>query len=173
MGFQHGRSIATNARFHVGKAVLVKLDLKDFFTSTRARRVFRYFRQIGWNREAAGLLVRLCTHEGGLPQGAPTSPRLSNLVNFRMDARLTALAQRQRMHNPCTGRQTGCRELGGTYTRYADDVTFSFPSDDSNMIRYIVRLTKFVVEQEGYVLHLQKKMHIRRRHARQEVTVWW
>src|SRR2546426_7773151 len=66
-GFERGRSIVSNARAHVGKAVVLRMDLKDFFPSTRARRVRRYFRKIGWNRPAARLLVRLCTHEGGLP----------------------------------------------------------------------------------------------------------
>jgi hypothetical protein len=91
-GFERGRSVVTNALPHVGKPVVVRLDLKDFFPSTRASRVRRYFRKIGWDREATWLLVRLCTHQGGLPQGAPTSPRLSNLVNHRLDARLAALA---------------------------------------------------------------------------------
>src|SRR5262249_42451022 len=84
-GFERGRSIVTNARPHVRKAVVLQMDLKDFFPSTGVRRVRAYFRKIGWNREAANLLVRLCTYEGGLPQGAPTSPRLSNLVNYRLD----------------------------------------------------------------------------------------
>src|SRR5438132_3337887 len=68
-GFERGQSIVTNARSHVGKAVVVRLDLKDFFTSTRAKRVHAYFRRIGWNRDASRLLLRLCTYEGGLPQG--------------------------------------------------------------------------------------------------------
>ena len=56
-GFERGQSIVTNARSHVGKAVVVRLDLKDFFTSTRAKRVHAYFRRIGWNRDASRLYV--------------------------------------------------------------------------------------------------------------------
>src|SRR5262249_44280484 len=130
-GFERGRSIVTNARAHVGKAVVVQMDLKDFFTSTTTRRVRKYFRKTGWNREAADLLIRLCTHQGGLPQGAPTSPRLSNLVNYRLDARLARLAGRRRLYDPRTGQRIGSREIGAKYTRYADDLTFSFQSDDA------------------------------------------
>jgi hypothetical protein len=72
-GFERGRSIVNNAQVHVGKAIVVRMDLKDFFTSTRAKRVRCYFRKIGWNREASCLLVHLCTYQGGLPQGAPAA----------------------------------------------------------------------------------------------------
>jgi RNA-directed DNA polymerase len=158
-GYERNRSIVTNARVHVGQAVIVQMDIKDFFPSTQAWRVRRYFRKIGWNRKATRLLVRICTHEDGLPQGAPTSPRLSNLVNYRMDARLAGLAARRRSE-----------EIGGTYTRYADDITFSFPSDTPDMIPYVTRMTRHIVEQEGYDLHWRKKLHISRRHDRQQVT---
>ncbi len=127
---------------------------KDFFPSTRAARVQRYFRAIGWNRAAAGLLLRLCTHEGGLPQGAPTSPRLSNLVNFRLDARLSAMAAR----------------LGAVYTRYADDITISFADGDHGKLHYVQRFLWRVAQDEGYQLHHRKKCSVRRRHQRQTVT---
>jgi retron-type reverse transcriptase len=169
-GFQKGQSIVSNAKAHVRQPVVVRMDLREFFASTTEKRVRRYFRKIGWNREAAGLLVRLCTHDGALPQGAPTSPRLSNLVNYRLDARLSALAARRRMHNPRTGNSIEYRDINATYTRYADDITFSFPTDDPSSIRYVIRVTRHIVEQEGYELHLRKKLRIRRRHDRQEVT---
>src|SRR5207302_7349161 len=75
-GFERGKSIVSNARCHVGKAVVVRFDLKDFFTSTSVARVHKYFRKIGWNRAASKLLVRLCTHEGGLPQGRSEERRV-------------------------------------------------------------------------------------------------
>jgi retron-type reverse transcriptase len=170
VGFERGQSIVTNARAHVGKAVVVRMDLKDFFPSTKTRRVRRYFRKIGWNRPAADLLVRLCTYQGGLPQGAPTSPRLSNLVNFRLDVRLQALAKRQCYRNPRTGERILGPELNATYTRYADDLTFSFSFDDPQVVRYVIRLAKLILRNEGYTLHLRKKLHIRRRHDCQLVT---
>jgi uncharacterized protein (TIGR03067 family) len=153
-GFERGQSIVTHARRHAGQAVVVRLDVKDFFPSTSAHRVYAYFRAIGWNRPAAGLLTRLCTHRGGLPQGAPSSPRLSNLVNYRLDCRLAAL----------------CKRLGATYSRYADDITLSFRNDHGKRVRRLIRLVRRVVGQEGYWLHGAKKLRIRRRHQRQCVT---
>jgi len=153
-GFQRGESIVTHARRHAGRAVVVRLDLKDFFPSTGAGRIYHYFRNIGWNRPAARLLTRLCTHLDGLPQGAPTSPRLSNLVNFRLDCRLAAMA---------------CK-LGACYSRYADDLTLSFAVDDRKLIRYFIRFARRVAADEGYAVHGRKKLLIRRRHQQQRVT---
>jgi hypothetical protein len=153
-GFERGHSIVTNALPHVGKVVVVRMDLTDFFTSTTSERVRAYFCAIGWNKGAAALLARLCTHDGGLPQGAPTSPRLGNLVNYRMDTRLTAMAAK----------------VGASYSRYADDLTFSFAVDDPKAIHAMIRFVKQVVDDEGYRLHQRRKLHIRRRHNRQLVT---
>ncbi|MGD8237890.1 MAG: reverse transcriptase family protein [Armatimonadota bacterium] len=153
-GFERGHSIVTNALSHVGRAVVIRMDLADFFGATRDRRVRDYFRAIGYNREASDLITRLCSYRGGLPQGAPTSPRLSNLVNYRLDARLAGLAER----------------LGAAYTRYADDMTFSFPTDDRDAIGAVLGMTKYIARQEGYRLHMRRKLHIRRRHRQQLVT---
>jgi RNA-directed DNA polymerase len=153
-GFQPGESIVTNALPHARQAVVVRLDVKDFFPTTRADRVNRYFRRVGWNHPAAGLLTRLCTHGVGLPQGAPTSPRLSNLVNFRLDRRIAAMAERQ----------------GARYTRYADDITLSFAEDDRVRVRRLIRFVRKVAGEEGYRVHGRKKTRVRRRHQRQTVT---
>jgi hypothetical protein len=172
-GFERGRSIVTNALPHAGHAVVLRLDLIDFFQSTAEQRVRAYLFKIGWNEEAAALLIRLCTYQGGLPQGAPTSPRLSNLVNARLDARLTAMAAKMgRACDPRTGRAgptipTVCRAV---YTRYADDLTFSFPAADAETIHKTIFFAKRIVRAEGYELHVKKKLHIRRSHDRQVVT---
>jgi retron-type reverse transcriptase len=152
--YERGRSIATNAAPHVGRAVVIKLDVVDFFTSTTTDRVRAFFQRIGWNREAAELLTRFVTHEGGLPQGAPTSPRLSNLVNFGIDVRLAKVAARYR----------------GSYTRYADDITFSFPKDYPRHVRGVIQKTRRILKAHGYELHQKKKLRILRRHHRQLVT---
>ncbi len=152
MGFQPGRSIVHNAQAHTCQAVVLRCDLKDFFASTRAKRVYRYFRRIGWNRPAASLLCRLCTYDGGLPQGAPTSPRLSNLVNHGLDARLTA----------------SIASIGGIYTRYADDITISFAQDGK--VQLARRWVRNAVESLGYEAHHRKKSSVRRQHQRQLVT---
>jgi len=153
-GFERGRSIVGNASAHMGKAVVLRMDIKDFFPSTPAKRVRDYFRAIGWNREATDVLVRLLTWKGGLPQGAPTSPRLSNLVNHRLDARLDALA----------------KSRGAVYTRYADDITFSFDQDDSQRITKVKHLAGMIIRDEGYSIHTRKKVSIRRKHQCQLVT---
>lgn len=173
-GFERSRSIVTNALVHQRQEVVIRFDLVDFFPSTNERRVQRYFRRIGWNRQAAKILTRLCTHQGGLPQGAPTSPRLSNLVNYRLDARLAGMA----------------KALGGVYTRYADDITISFPKQApeespmvrsgepapfsltrcSNKIAFLRAFVRRVVNEEGYRVHRRKKQSVRRPHHRQLVT---
>lgn len=153
-GFERGKSIVDNALPHVGQAVVVNLDVEDFFPSTTVERVDLYFRRIGWNADAAALLVKLTTHEGGLPQGAPTSPRLSNLVNYYLDVQLQSLATRRK----------------GNYTRYADDVTFSFPKDYPKRVRGVVQKARHILKVHGYRMHRRKKLHIRRRHQRQMVT---
>ena len=153
-GFQSKRSIVDNARPHAGQAVVVRLDIVDFFPATQSSRLDAYFRRIGWNAEAAALLVKLTTHEGGLPQGAPTSPRLSNLVNYRLDVLMTKAAARRR----------------GVYTRYADDLTFSFPKDYPKRMRAIVQKARRILKLYGYRLHADRKLRILRRHQRQQVT---
>jgi hypothetical protein len=174
-GFERGRSILTNALPHCARPVVVRMDLKDYFASTTAARVQRYFRAVGWNRTAARLLTDLCTHAGGLPQGAPTSPRLSNLLNYRMDRRLSALAAKlqRRQSNPRTLESLPPQPLGPgaiAYTRYADDLTFSFERDDHAAIQAVIYMTKRIVADEGYLLHQDKKLRIMRRHDRQLVT---
>lgn len=154
MGFERGRSIVTHARAHSGRAVVVHMDIQDFFPSTRAVTVREYFRQLGWDDAAVDLLAKLTVWEGSLPQGAPTSPRLANLVNRRLDARLAGKAAR----------------LGATYTRYADDITFSFPTADPKAVIDAIRLTRDTVAREGYALHLRRKLHVRKQHQRQLVT---
>ncbi len=154
-GFERGRSIVTNALPHLRQAVIVRLDLKEFFPSTSTTRVHDFFRKIGWNREAATLLMRLTTYAGGLPQGAPTSPRLANLVNYRLDTRLERLALLR----------------GATYTRYADDLTFSFADDPGGRaIHSLVQIVSRIARDEQYVVHKRRKLHVRRSHQRQQVT---
>lgn len=149
-GFERGRSIVDHARSHAGRAEVIKFDLRDFFPSTTAARVEAYFRRIGWNESAAALLTKLCTWQGSLPQGAPTSPRLSNLVNYGLDARLSALAAHEHV----------------AYSRYADDLTFSCDGSTFRSIRHRVPL---VVAEFGYRLN-RKKTRVMRRHQRQQVT---
>jgi hypothetical protein len=112
--FVSNASIVTNAQRHAGQALIATLDLADFFESTSADRVRTFFLKQGWRGQALGCLMRLCVYKNGLPQGAPTSPALSNLVNLDLDKALHMLAHRS----------------GAIYTRYGDDLTFSWRNND-------------------------------------------
>ncbi|WP_410823290.1 reverse transcriptase family protein, partial [Methylobacterium oryzisoli] len=170
-GFVPGRSILTNARAHVGREVVVNLDLKDFFPTLTFRRVKGKFRGLGYPESVATVLALLCTEPDvdeldlngerlfaargprRLPQGAPTSPMLTNLVCTRLDARLAALAG----------------SLGFTYTRYADDMTFSASGEGAAKVSALLRYAGEIVAAEGFTVH-PDKTRVMRRGRRQEVT---
>lgn len=171
-GFIDGRSIVTNAAPHIGSAVVVKFDLKDFFPTIHYYRVLGFFASLGYSvgnarfgtedksTQIAPVLARLCCYtpdpkawgKAHMPQGAPTSPALSNLVCRRLDSRLTGLA----------------KKLNGVYTRYADDLTFSFKTADVNLGRFRWWIDQ-VCHQEGFVVN-QHKFRVIRRSQRQVVT---
>jgi RNA-directed DNA polymerase len=99
-GFVRGRSIVDNARPHVASGVVINLDLADFFPTITVDRVAALFHALGWDAESSTILGRICTSDGHLPQGAPTSPAISNLVCRRMDARLAGLVVNQSVNLP-------------------------------------------------------------------------
>jgi RNA-directed DNA polymerase len=163
-GFVRGRSTVSNARPHAGAALVVKCDLKDFFPTIHYRRVAGLFEQLGYGREVSRVLAGLTTHckmlpdgstgwPGTLPQGAPTSPAIANLVCRRLDARLSGLAER----------------LGGAYTRYADDLTFSFAEPPSAGLGRFFWWVDQICQQEGFEEH-RKKRRVFRAHQQQRVT---
>lgn len=149
-GFRSGRSIATNARPHVGTDLVVKYDLRDFFGSVSADRVLATFRRLGYAHEVAQMLTSLCTLRGSLPQGAPTSPDLANAAAVRMDHRLAALA--------------AAREF--TYTRYADDLTFSGSGIEAPASR---RAIEHIIRDSGFRPNAAKTAHLSQA-TRQRVT---
>ena len=119
-GFATGKSVKSNAEQHVGKKWVFNLDLEDFFPSINFGRVRGMFmgKPYCLPQKVATVLAHLCCYQGRIAQGAPTSPVVSNMICAQMDSQLQRLA----MANRCT------------YTRYADDMTFSntrrkFPSD--------------------------------------------
>lgn len=173
-GFVPGRSIVDNARPHTAMAVVINLDLADFFPSLTADRVEAAWRALGWGAEAATALTRICTHENHLPQGAPTSPALSNLVCRKLDTRLELLADAN----------------GGRYTRYADDITISLPGFGRNKRRRphrsgqlrarpargrapsrgVLTTIRRIIEAEGFRIQMKKKVRVQRAHQRQTAT---
>jgi hypothetical protein len=155
-GFVPGRSTVTNARPHVGARVVVKMDLVDFFPTIHFGRVTGLFEHYGAGREAAEALATLVTYRPKLPdgrvawpsvmpQGAPTSPALSNLLCRRMDARLSALAAK----------------VGAVYTRYADDLTFSFREEPRAGLGRFLWWVNQIIGQEGFVENLKKRRILR------------
>ncbi|MGH1590339.1 reverse transcriptase domain-containing protein [Methylobacterium phyllosphaerae] len=170
-GFVPGRSIVTNAAAHVGRDVVVNLDLKDFFPSLDYRRIKGKFRGLGYAEPVATVLALLCTEpdvdaveiDGArlyaargprrLPQGAPTSPALTNLVCTRLDARLSGLSG----------------SLGFTYTRYADDLTFSASGEAAGKVGALLKYVHAIVTGEGFTVH-PDKTRVMRRGRHQEVT---
>lgn len=116
--FRPGSSIATHARRHLGQAIVLTVALTDFFPSTAAHRVRRLFSHLGWQGQSLQLLMRLCVYRGGLPQGAPTSPALSNLVNRPLDEQLSERAAM----------------CGARYSRYCDDLAFSWGTESEPLV---------------------------------------
>ncbi len=170
-GFIAGRSILTNARQHVGRAVVLNMDLEAFFPSIGFPRVRCVFARLGYSPAVAtilGLLTTECprrqvqydgktyhvaTGPRGLPQGACTSPALSNQVARRLDKRLGGLAHK----------------LGLAYTRYADDLTFSGDAALVERVGYLMARVRHIAEAERFAVN-RKKTRVLRRNAAQSVT---
>lgn len=181
-GFVPGRSVVTGAALHVGTEVVVTMDLTSFFATVRAPSVYGVFRRAGLAEPVAHVLTGLCVHrvpphvlrampsggagsvdersalrraltEAHLPQGAPTSPALANLVLRHLDARLAGWAA----------------AAGATYTRYADDLTFSGGAALAARADAFVAGVERIVRDQGHAVN-PHKTRVRRRGVRQSVT---
>ncbi|PZR25891.1 MAG: reverse transcriptase [Citrobacter freundii] len=118
-----GRNIVDNVRYHREKDIVLRIDIKDFFPSIGFSKIQLLFEQLGYSSNISNLLTKLCCVYETLPQGAPTSPYLSNLVLKNFDKRLAEF----------------CVAKNIRYTRYADDLTFSFAKTiDPNEVRLFV-----------------------------------
>ncbi len=169
-GFVPGRSTVSNAVEHVGAAVVINVDLRDFFPTVTYRRVKGLFAKLGYSEQVATVLGLICsepdivesTLDGvtyyaargprRLPQGAPTSPAITNVMCRRLDNRIAGYA----------------RAHGLTYTRYADDLTLS-SKDGAIDVGAVLGFVRRVVAAEGFAVH-PDKVRIVRRGRRQEVT---
>ena len=150
VGFRCGRSVVDNAAPHLGKRYVLKMDIHDFFGSIRSPRVRQTFKKIGYPENVSKVLGALSCLHRHLPQGAPTSPALSNIVGYEMDRKLAALAA----------------EYGLTYTRYADDLTFSgdvFPKEQ------IIPQVKRIIRDEKFEPN-HKKTHFMNQSSRKIIT---
>ena len=135
-GFVKNRSIVDNAREHLTNKKLLKMDIKDFFPSITINRVISIFRRLGYTKKVSYYLASICCLNNTLPQGAATSPAISNIIAKRMDRRLFGFANK----------------FGLTYTRYADDLTFSGESIPPKLINYI----ELIAKDEGFCINEKK-----------------
>ena len=144
------KSLRENARFHKNKNCVVALDLHDFFGTIHYQRVYHLFRFLGYSKSVCTMLTHLCLYENFLPQGAPTSPMLSNLVFRKIDVKIFSY----------------CRKRNIIYTRYADDLTFS---SNSLTPKKIISYVKMIVNANGFELN-EEKTKVMRKGMRQSVT---
>lgn len=151
-GFRPGRSILTNARPHVGRELVVNIDVESFFPSTGHARIAAACRRLWRGRlspRAALFVADLCSYNGALPTGAPTSPAIANIVLAAADRALATVARRR----------------GIAYTRYADDLTFSGGDDAKRILPF----SRKVLADHGFALD-ERKLNLFRRGRRQVVA---
>ncbi|MCH8205897.1 MAG: RNA-directed DNA polymerase [Chloroflexi bacterium] len=165
-GFTPGRNIVQNAQKHRNRRYVFNVDLSDFFPSIHFGRVMGLLMAVpyGLSRDVAKVLAQICCHQGKLPQGAPTSPVISNMICAKMDSQLKRLAG----------------EVKCVYTRYADDLTFStslgtFPDfiaryfeGDPGVVEIGPRL-KQIIQSNGFDIN-EDKVRLQLKNSRQEVT---
>jgi RNA-directed DNA polymerase len=176
-GFVKAHSILTFAAPHVGRDVVLRMDLKDFFPSISGPRVRALFRTAGYPEPVADRLAGVCTNSvpgtlwrsvakgldpltvadaralyapRHLPQGAPTSPALANLCAYRVDCRLAGLVE----------------SAGAVYSRYADDLAFSGDQEFGRCVERFAAQAAAILLEEGFHVH-HRKTRVMRQGVRQ------
>ena len=161
--FEKNKSIITNAQVHRNKKYVLNLDLKNYFDSFNFGRVRGFFikdKDFQVIPEIATMIAQIACYDGKLPQGAPSSPIITNLITRILDYRIVKLAKKYRF----------------SYTRYADDLTFSTNRDlSSNKLRSAKILEKFLYELENLIVSSgfeinSQKTRLSDNMQRQEVT---
>lgn len=148
-GFRKKKSILDNAMIHKGQECVINIDIVDFFSSIKGLKVYKIYRYLGYTKQVSSILTTLCTKDDCLPQGAPTSPYLSNIVCKKLDKRFAMLA----------------KSIGAKYSRYADDITISGPEH----IKRFLRTMKEIITDEGFQVNMNK-LRIQLQNHRQMVT---
>ena len=140
-GFRKGCSVVKHAARHVGNSSTLKMDFKDFFPSIKKRRIVALFEYLGYSKSVSLYLASICCLGDRLPQGAPTSPSLSNIVARKFDARVTALANKR----------------GWRYSRYADDIAIT-----GHDVRFsLSKLIAAIAKNEGFEINDSKSRLMR------------
>lgn len=179
-GFRKSRSAATHAAPHVGKAVVLKMDLENFFPSIAPARLVRILMHVGYAESVAEMLTSLCSNHvppdvfasfphtddwrqkrqlqqlycrPHFPQGSPTSPAIANICAFRLDSRLTGLA----------------RSANAVYTRYADDLLFSGDEDFARSVDRFRTSVAVIAMEESFNVNYHKT-RVMKRSVRQEAV---
>lgn len=156
-GFETGKGIITNARIHKNKKYLLNIDIANFFSSINFGRVQGYFnksQEFMFSKEVSTIISQLVCYEKKLPQGAPTSPIISNLIFNIVDLRILSLAKKYKL----------------SYTRYADDMSFSTNNRafQTDYIEFIQEL-KVLLKNSGFDIN-ESKTRLEYYSSRQEVT---
>ncbi len=133
-----GRGLLDNVSPHMSNRYFLSVDIRNFFPSVRSFLVHHLFERLGYSKLAASKLARLCSYFSGLPQGAVTSPALSNLICLTLDRRLAGLASRKNI----------------VFTRYADDITFS--TNNRNALPRVLPSVYRILRNEGFEPHQEK-----------------
>ena len=148
--YRFGSSTLRNAKHHVGKQVVLKLDILHFFDSVRYSTVKdKVFPKAIYAEPLRILLTMLCYHKDALPQGAPSSPAITNIILYEFDELIGQW----------------CLERGIAYTRYCDDMTFSGDFDPAEVIRFV----RLELKKMGFLLN-EQKTRIQRPGQQQSVT---
>ena len=145
--YRKKKSILTNVTPHLNNRVLLKMDLKDFFPNIEKRRIVAIFMRLGYTQDISFALASLCTLNNYLPQGAPTSPTLSNIISYRLDRRLYSLAKKNNF----------------VYTRYADDIAISgtyISVKTKNFIHSIIEDCNFTINSDKTYLSTNERKRV-------------
>lgn len=153
MAYRKGKDFGhkANAFYHAHTLYGLSLDLKDFFPSISANKIYTVFSNLGYNNFAATILTNLCTLNGKLPQGSACSPALSNIVCITLDKRLIGL----------------CEKRSIRYSRYADDMYFS--CDDKSLLKKTTPIITKIIEDEGFSINT-KKTHFHSPSNKKQIT---
>ena len=141
-GFCKGNSYADFLEMHKNQKYYMRLDIKDFFGSIKGEQIYQELLEYVKDENALFVLVFLCTYNGELPQGAITSPTISNIVFRRIDQRITKY----------------CQKLDIIYTRYADDLIFSSNQINFKEQVWFYKKIAYILRESGFQIN-RKKIH--------------
>lgn len=149
VAYKKGSSLRYSTAVHIGKPMILKLDIKNFFGSILYKTVQEMFLKQGYDYFMATTLATLCCYKGRLPQGTPTSPAISNIIMKNFDDKVACF----------------CYARNIAYTRYSDDMTFSGSFDSNEVIEFV----KDKLNKSGFQLN-NKKTKLIKQGQRQTVT---